>query len=476
MSATPTRRATPPVRARTTGPRAAHPRAARRPTRRAIVTAWALAGALLTGCATTSPGADPEDTPVDGPGTQQATPHCDATPGAPKTTADAAPSTDAQDETSDSAGTPCEPASATDATTPAPEQHLLLATQADGDSIALVDPRDRDGSAVVDEITVGAAPWDVAVHPGSGRAFVSTAEGVAVVDLATRERTHLLAYRHRPDRVAWGEYRPGGLGLAVSPDGATVHVAVSIGDAAFLETIDVDSGTVERSTPVGRRPFDVLISDDGSEIYTIDHDGFTVTVVDTATSATRSVEVAPFGTEGGLASFEKPHYAVLTPDGDLLLPYQGRALARVDPASGRVTTTALQADTHQHGVARTDDGTLVIAGNGPFGNAASGASIEVVAPDGRSVVLPTDRRHETVAVWQDGGAAFGVLAGGYTQDGAWDGLTVLPLAAALDGTDESYEVEVPGRPQAIVPITLPSPSPSPPTSPPTSPSPSEGTP
>ncbi|MFI6423613.1 hypothetical protein [Promicromonospora sp. NPDC050880] len=206
MPATPTRRATPPVRARTTGPRAAHPRAARRSTRHAMVTAWALAGALLAGCATTSPGADPANTPVDGPGTQQATPRCDTMPdtmpGPPTATTDAAPSTDAQDKTSDSAGTPCEPASATDATTPTPEQHLLLATQADGDSIALVDPRDRDGSAVVDEITVGAAPWDVAVHPGSGRAFVSTAEGVAVVDLATHERTHLLAYRHRPDRVA----------------------------------------------------------------------------------------------------------------------------------------------------------------------------------------------------------------------------------------------------------------------------------
>jgi DNA-binding beta-propeller fold protein YncE len=311
---------------------------------------------------------------------------------------------------------------------------------------------------VVDEITVGAAPWDVAMHPGTDRAFVSTAEGVAVVDLTTRERTGLLDYGHPPDRIAWGEYRPGGLGLAVSPDGGTVHVAVSTGDEAFLESLDVDSGAVEHSTRVGRRPFDVLISDDGREVYTVDHDGFTVTVVDVTTFEADAVEVAPFGTEGGLASFEKPHYAVLTPDGDLLLPYQGRALARVDPRSGKVTTTGLEADTHQHGVARAGDGTLVIAGNGPFGNAGSGASIEVVAPSGASTVLPTDRRHETVAVWQDAGATFAVLAGGYTQAGAWDGLTVLPLDAALRGADESYEIRVPGRPQAVVPVTLPEPT------------------
>lgn len=411
------------------------PASRRAPGRRAlgIGAAAAVAGLLLAGCGPAAPAAAPET----------AAPRPSATP---TQTPSASADQPAEDE-------------------PATDDQLLLVTQADRDTIALVDPREHagpaTGSAVVDEITVGAAPWDVAVHADTGRAFVSTAEGVAVVDLATRERTDLVGYAHRPARVAYGEYRPGGLGLAVSPDGGTVYVAVSTGEEAFLEQIDVTEGDVVRSVPVGRRPFDVLVSDDGHEVYTIDHDGFTVTVVDTRSFDAHAIEVAPFGTEGGLASFEKPHYAVLDPDGDLLLPYQGRALARVDPATGDVTTTGLDADTHQHGVARTGDGTLVIAGNGPFGNADSGASIEVVSPGGDSTVLPTDRRHETVAVWQDGGAAFGVLAGGYTQDGAWDGLTVLPLAAALDGADESYEIRVPGRPQAVAPVTLPDPETSP---------------
>ncbi|MFD7306673.1 hypothetical protein [Promicromonospora sp. NPDC059942] len=392
------------------------------------VIACVTAGLLLTGCGAATPAASPATT-------------------APPT---AAPSPTAPSPTAPSTATPS-------TTTPSPTApELLLVTQADRDSVAVVDPGDRDGSAVVDEITVGAAPWDVAVHAETGRAFVSTAQGVAVVDLATGERTDLVGYAHRPARVAYGEYRPGGLGLAVSPDGGTVYVAVSTGDAAFLEVVDVADGEVVGSVPVGRRPFDVLVSADGSEVYTIDHDGFTVTVVDTGTLDARPIQVAPFGTEGGLASFEKPHYAVLDPDGDLLLPYQGRALARVDPDSGEVATTDLAADTHQHGVARADDGTLVIAGNGPFGNADSGASIEVVSPAGDSTVLATDRRHETVAIWRDVDATFGVLAGGYTQDGAWDGLTVLPLEAALDGADDSYEIRVPGRPQAVVPVTLPS--------------------
>ncbi|MFI2101909.1 hypothetical protein ACH436_01330 [Isoptericola sp. NPDC019693] len=355
---------------------------------------------------------------------------------------------------------PTTPAPAPSASpTPAPPSaepagaQLLLATQAERDTLAVVDPSARRGSAVVDEITVGTAPWDVAVDEASRRAFVSTAEGVAVVDLDARERTDLFAYEHGTDRIAFGEYRHGGLGLAVSPDGERVHVAVSTGDAAFLETLDADSGEVVSAVPVGLRPFDVLVSDDGEEVYTVDHDGFTVTVVDPQRERARAIEVAPFGREGGLASFEKPHYAVLDDDGDLLLPYQGRALARVDPATGDVTTTDLSADSHQHGVARAADGTLVIAGNGPFGNAASGPSIEVVGPDGAGAVLPTDRRHETVAVWRDAdGREHGVLAGGYTQAEAWDGVTVVPLDAALEGADESYEITVPGRPQAVVPF------------------------
>lgn len=335
---------------------------------------------------------------------------------------------------------------------PAPAQ-LLLATQAERDTLAVVDPADRRGSAVVDEITVGTAPWGVAVDEDARRAYVSTAEGVAVVDLDTRERTDLFAYEHATSRRTFGEYRRGGLGLAVSPDGERVHVAVSTGDAAFLETLDAVTGEVVSAVPVGLRPFDVLVSDDGDEVYTVDHDGFTVTVVDPERGRSRAIEVAPFGREGGLASFEKPHYAVLDDDGDLLLPYQGRVLARVDPGTGEVTTTDLTADSHQHGVARADDGTLVIAGNGPFGNAGSGPSIEVVGPDGADVVLPTDRRHEIVAVWRGpDGEAYGVLAGGYTQQEAWDGATVVPLDAALDGADESYEITIPGRPQAVVPF------------------------
>ncbi|MCK9793129.1 hypothetical protein M1843_05130 [Isoptericola sp. 4D.3] len=111
-----------------------------------------------------------------------------------------------------------------------PTAELLLATQAGRDTLAVVDPGDRRGSAVVEEIVMGTAPWDV-----------------AVVDLSTRERTDLFRYAHQPADVAFGEYRRGGLGLAVSPDGQRVHVAVSTGDAAHLETLDAAPAGVDDS-------------------------------------------------------------------------------------------------------------------------------------------------------------------------------------------------------------------------------------
>jgi|GEM_PF-896351 len=369
----------------------------------------------------------------------------------PTPAASTSPSTSTPDEPTDEPTEEPEPAppaeDAAEATDP-PEPRYLLATEAESDGLAVVDPTVREGSAVVDRVVVGPAPWGVATHGGT--AYVATARGVAVVDLDARERTALLPYRDAPSRVGYGEYRRGGMGIAVSPDGTRVHVAVHRGDDSTLETIDVATGEVVASTPVGLRPFDVLVAADGSEVYTVDHDEFSVHVVDATTFEARRIEVAPFGTEDGLASFEKPHYAVLDDDGTLLLPYQGRVLVRLDPATGRTTTVASGADSHQHGVARTPDGRVVVVGNGPFGNAAGGPNVAVLDPaTGEERVAPLARRHETVTTWTDPatGRLQAVLAGGYTQAEAWDGATVVDLT-----TLATHEIQIPGRPQVVVPL------------------------
>lgn len=328
---------------------------------------------------------------------------------------------------------------------------LVLATEASSNALAVVDPANRRDPLVA-EITVGAAPWDVAVHPATGRAFVSTAEGVAVVDLEQRRRTALIPYSHHDESVSFGEYRDGGTGIAVGPEGRYVYVAVVPADGnAVLEKIDLATKRVVDSVEVGLRPFDILISDDGSEIYTIDHDSFSVHVVDTAAMSARRIEVAPFGTEGGLGSWEKPHYGVLAEDGNLLLPYQGLALAVVNPDSGKVTTKDLDANSHQHGAALSQDGSLLaVIGTGSFGNATGGPNLTLRnTTTGEAEIIPLDRPHETAAFWTDPatGRQKVLLSGGYTRPEFWNDITVVDVQ-----NHQMHRIPVPHRPQSIVTV------------------------
>ncbi len=330
------------------------------------------------------------------------------------------------------------PAATSAAPAPSARPDLLLVTESSRDALAFVDPR----RGVVGRVRVGVAPYAVALGPGA-TAYVATAQGLAVVDTAARRRTALIRFRAAVGAPGYGEFRAGGLGLAVSPDGRRVYVGVHHDGRDTLEAIDVGRRRVVGSAPVGERPFDVLVSRDGRQVYSVDHDSFSVTIVDTRTFAARPVTVAPFGTEGGLASYEKPHYAELDGRGRLLLPYQGLRLAVLDPRTGRVTTRRMTARTHQHGTA-LDRGRLLVVGTGPFGNASGPPSLTVRdMRGGRERVWPLHRLHEQVAVSRDGRTAW--LTGGFTLAGAWNGLTAVDLASG-----RTRELRVPGRPLGIV--------------------------
>lgn len=325
---------------------------------------------------------------------------------------------------------------------------LLLASLAHGDEVAVVDPAQPDAEAVR-RIRVGAAPWGVGVHSDAGGAstgYAATAEGLAIVDIAAGSRTALVPYEHPAPRIEQGEYRPGGLGLAVAPDGARVYVAVTSGDGAVLEVFDTASRSVVGSVPVGLRPFDVLVAPDGSWAATVDHDSFTVTVVDAETLTATTHEVAPFGTEGGLASWEKPHYGAVDTDGTILLPYQGQTVVRLDPRTGETSTVLSAANSHAHGTALAGERLLTV-GTGAFGNADGAPNLSILPLDGgKEDVVPLDVPHETVALWRDSaGAEYAAIAGGNTRGEGWHGITML----ALDG-HAIRKIPVPGYPQAVV--------------------------
>ncbi len=335
---------------------------------------------------------------------------------------------------------------------PAPER--LLVSLAQSDEIAVLDPA-LVGDPVVQRIRVGAAPWGVAVHTdatGATTAFAATAEGLAIVDLAAGERRALVPYAHPAPSISAGEYRPGGLGLAVSPDGTRAYVAVSTGEGpAWLEEIDTEARTVLRSAAVGVRPFDVVIAPDGAWVATIDHDSFSVTVVDAETFAATAHTVAPFGVEGGLASWEKVHYGAVTPDGAILLPVQGLVVVRLDPLTGETTSLPSAANSHAHGAALAGERLLTV-GTGAFGNADGGPNLSILdTSSGAERVIPLDVPHETVAVWRaENGAEYAAVAGGNTRGLGWDGVTLVPLAEDTTGAGPVRGLPVAGAPQAIV--------------------------
>ncbi|MFI8420153.1 YncE family protein [Streptomyces sp. NPDC085479] len=322
-----------------------------------------------------------------------------------------------------------------------PAAGTLLVSDFGSDTVTFVDPaRGATGS-----VQVGTAPYGLALGK-DGRAWVATAEGVAVVDTAARKRLALVPYRTDTGPVTTGEYRGGGMGIALSPDGKRVYVGVNVpGGNGTLEVVDTASLEVVDVVDVGRRPFDVDVSRDGSAVYATNHDSFDVTVVDADSLATRRVEVAPYGTEGGLGSWLKPHYTAVRPsDGKLLLPFEGERLAVVDPATGRVDIEPMTANTHQHGAAVTPDGTLFAVGTGPIDPSEDrGPSLTVRSPEGVERVYPLDGPHEDVAVSKDGRTAY--VTGGFTRDGYWDGLSVVDL-----GSGEVKRLAAGSRPLGVV--------------------------
>ncbi|MEU9030385.1 YncE family protein [Streptomyces sp. NPDC048383] len=309
------------------------------------------------------------------------------------------------------------------AATPTPEGTLLVADFGAG-GVTFVDP----ARGPVASVAVGRAPYGLAVG-ADGRAWVATAEGVAVVDTCGRTRTALIPYRTDTGPVTDGEYRGGGMGIALSPDGAHAYVGVNVpGARGVLEVIDTATAKVTATVPVGRRPFDVDVSRDGGEVYVTGHDSFDVTVVTADPLRPRRIEVAPYGTEGGLGSWLKPHYTAVRPtDGMLLLPFEGERLAVVDPRTGRTTVEPMTADTHQHGATVTPDGTLLVVGTGAVDPSdGRGPSLTVRSPDGTERVHPLQGAHEDVAVSRDGRTAY--VSGGFTRDGYWNGVTVVDLS------------------------------------------------
>jgi hypothetical protein len=314
----------------------------------------------------------------------------------------------------------------------------MLVTNSMGEQISIVDA----GTGTVAQFDVGPAPWGIALA-NNGLAYVSMATGVTVFDLESEAVVATVPYQTQIGGVGYGEYREGGMGIVALPDGRQIYVGVHVtSGAGWLETLDTRTLEMVARVQVGIRPFDVVIAPDGSEVYSIDHDSYTVTVVDTSDFSTRTIDVAPLGYGG----FDKPHYGKVLEDGTLLLPFQGKVMLALDPETGETTSIPLTSDSHMHGITtNTEETCAVIVGTGPAGSAIGPPGLTVLnLESGDEAILPLDKPHEMAVVTDDCATAY--VTGGYSfANGGWDGVSIVDLVSG-----EVSEIAVPARPLWIV--------------------------
>ena len=275
------------------------------------------------------------------------------------------------------------------------------------------------------------------------RAYVSAARHVAAVDLRRRHVIAKVRLPGQPARVDHGEYRAGGMGIAIAPGGRRVYVGVHAegGGRGRLAVLDARRLEMVGSARIGVRPFDVLAAPDGRTAYSIDHDSYGVTAVDSETLSRRFLPVAPLGR----GAFDKLNYGAIDGRGRLLLPVNGEVLAVLDPRTGRVTRQPMRSEVHQAGVAGSGRRLLTVGAESLAGGRPNLSLFDLRT--GRERIVPLERPHEDIAVAHDRRTAY--LSGGYTR-GGWPGITEVAL-----GSGRTREIPLDDQPLGIAVLSPP---------------------
>ncbi len=234
------------------------------------------------------------------------------------------------------------------------------------------------------QVLVGDGPIGLAVSPDGGRLYVAVngADSVAVIDTATGRPTATIAVGVGPVDVVG------------SPDGARVYVT-NKGDGT-VSVIDTATHTVIGTAAVGGVPSGIAVAADGSSVYVSTNagdDGFVV-VLD-----------ADGGISTGIRVGANPAGIAVDPNGGRIFVAQAGGVSVVD-INLRVVTAVVDVPGRPYSVALVRGGTvLYVAGNDVNGVLAiidavngtlvdtrglgGGTSALVQSPDGR--VLYTTR-------------------------------------------------------------------------------------
>jgi YVTN family beta-propeller protein len=160
-------------------------------------------------------------------------------------------------------------------------------------------------------------------------------------------------------------------GLSVSPDGKTLYVADNLGDR--MSVIDLTTGTVTATIPVGHNPYTTLVSKDGKTVYVSNWGATTLSVVDVSGATPTVIQTIQVGTH--------PTALLLNPVNNELY------VANAD------SDTISVLDTTSNQVVRTID--LTPFPGSPFG---AGPSALAISSDGQTLYVANDFDNDIAVV------------------------------------------------------------------------------
>jgi len=287
---------------------------------------------------------------------------------------------------------------------------LVYVSNETSGSVAVVDPATAQ---VVANIEVGKRPRGIQLSrdrkllyvavSGSPLVFPSkadspppivdrNADGVAVVDLATRKVARVLPSGQDPETfdvspdgstlficneetselsaldLSSGKIRgtanvgkePGG--VAVRPDGRAVYVSSEKDDQ--VSVVDPSTLAILAQIPAGKGPRSIVFAQDGGTAFVTNELGGSVTAIDTGAQKSKT-EIA-IHEDSPMPSGVRPMGAALSPDGKLLYVSTGRggSLAIIDIAQLKQVRSIDGIGDRPWGIALSPDGKLLYSANG----------------------------------------------------------------------------------------------------------------
>ncbi len=313
------------------------------------------------------------------------------------------------------------PAASTPAPAAAPAPALpsgprLYVSDETGGAVVVIDAA---AGQVLERISVGKRPRGIKVSRDGTTLFVAlsgspiagpgvdesklppadrAADGIGVVDLATRKLVRMLpsgqdpeAFDLSPDektlyvsneetaemsvldmtsgaitaRVKVGDEPEG---VTVRPDGREVYVTCE--DDNEVVVVDTSALKVVARIKTGARPRSIVFTKDGKTAFVTNENSGTVAVIDTAKHATVTKGEISFPADKGAPAPPRPMGAVLTPDGRQVLVSLGRAAAigSIDVDGRQLAGMIGNVGARPWGIDVNADGTKAYTANGPSGD------------------------------------------------------------------------------------------------------------